>query len=254
MPDTLYRNATLTDGAVWNSTALSFVNSLATLIGTTSATLSLSDSTMNVAGALVMGSYDADPRGGYFTAGTLTLQGSSTVTASSLQMNSQSALSLAPTASVVVGSGTFVAGAVVIGAGGTLDSDQGRISGDVIDDGTLNAHDVFVTGSNLLAGAVRISGTLGGTGAVVVLRLRNPRGCRRERFHGHRHAQPGPRIAGTLRHHPAARHGRLPDATILGGYPGTYFTIDLRGSPSVPARRSAAPDARCHRDRGATLA
>jgi hypothetical protein len=160
--DGLNSDATLADGASWSTNALSIAQS-----NIANATLSLMNSSLSDAGALVMG-YDGDPRGGPFESGTLALLGASALTAGSLQINDQSALTLAGTASAVVGTAQAVAGALVIGADATLDETGGAITGNVVDNGVLFAHSDLADGGNVSSGGIGIGGALSGGGSIEI--------------------------------------------------------------------------------------
>jgi hypothetical protein len=240
--DALDASATLRGGAAWTTKALAVGLNLGSE-GVLTAALSLNDSTVTAASSVDLG-YDAAPRGSFFADGTLTLQQSSTVSTGTLAMNDRSVLTVSPTSSVVLGSAAPVAGAVAIGADGTFTSDQGSVSANLIDDGSLVAHDVFVTGSDLLAGRLNVDGTVSGTGTIALEGYETLEVADAAQFAGGLLFSPGPLLPGPSGTILQLDAGDLPHATLEGN-PFLPFTIDLRGLPfdaaAMSLRAGSAP-------------
>lgn len=125
--------------------------------------LVLEDATLIDSGMLWLG-YDVSLNSPIYTGG-LTLEGASVVTAEDLNLFGR--MSLDPASAMVIGTGPSIAGAVVIGSDATLDTFDGTISANVVDNGLLNVHDILNSGQDLqYNGTVVIDGSLRGTGTI----------------------------------------------------------------------------------------
>ncbi len=155
-------SATLENGGVWNANTF-WVGQYFTTAVTVEA-----GSQLHAATQLNIG-YDGsakDPQA--VGIGALTAAGGGEITAGALSLVDQSVLKIDSLSSVAIGGAGSVAGALVIGGGGSASLEWGQVQGNVVDDGAITAQ-INPTGSPIAVGTGPvITGALSGTGSVKV--------------------------------------------------------------------------------------
>ena len=158
-------SAYLQDGGAWNADALfigNFSTALASLGGTGST------GTITASGSINVGS-DGTPAHPFSEGfGTLDVTGGSFVAAPDMNVVNNSVVNVDSLSAIDLGSGTTTAGAVDIGAGGTLGLEWANIHANVVDNGMLMAQVNTGAASSSIGPGPVISGTLSGTGSVLV--------------------------------------------------------------------------------------